>query len=126
VTKRSVLLVVAACATAMASDKGMFYDFPSYAGTHLLCQEHVLAKGMEIHWRSFGAGDEVAKVVAFYEKATGKKAEGDANGGFTVRASENAVLTVYAPAKVEAYPHCSERPGKNDRAVILVSTATRR
>lgn len=113
---------------AQASDKGIFYEFPSYRGAKLLCQEHVMAAGAEIHWRTFAVADEVAAVVAFYEKALGTKAERDDKGGFRLRATPAAssVLTVYAPARADTYPHCGEKPAAGDRAVILVSVRYQR
>lgn len=107
---------------------GGFADFPAYRGARLLCDEHVRGVDLEIHWRSFAVADEPAKVVAFYEKATKTKAQREERGGFTLRAPGNgdAVLTVLPLAAVEAYPHCAEAPRAGERAVLLVSTATRR
>jgi hypothetical protein len=82
---------------------------------------------MEIAWRTYAVADDVATVTAFYEKALKAKATRDEKGGFSLRAPGNAdaVLTVYAAARVDDYPHCGERPAGDERAVILVSTATR-
>lgn len=105
------LLVVVACtrartqdppasqvAPASSSDGACAKDFAPPANAKLLCDEHVVGKGMEIHWRSW-ASTEARTTL---DEPCGMKVE-------------------TFDAKQGGYPTCATAPGPEHRTVIVVS-----
>jgi hypothetical protein len=117
-------VVLALPAATQASDKAAFLDFKTYPRARFLCQEFVRSKELEIHWRSFAIPDPPAKVVAFYTRQHGKPARDDKNGfSWRLPSNPNAVLTVYAAAHNDDFPHCAEKPQRGEQTVVLTSAA---
>jgi hypothetical protein len=104
-----------------------WFSFVAYPAARPLCSEHVAGNAMHISWMSFASRDPVARVVAFYEKDLGTKADAQSPGELTLRARERSddVITIYAADAAGTHPSCSAKPVKGEQTVILVSSATR-
>jgi hypothetical protein len=81
---------------------------------------------MHISWMSFATRDPVARVVEFYEKDQGAKADARSPGAFVLhaRAHDNEIVEVRT-ADSSGYPSCSQKPAKGEQTVIILSSATR-
>jgi len=112
--------------TAHAKENERWGSFAAYPEARKLCQEHVAGTTMHITWASYATRDELARVVAFYEKDQGKKAETGPQGELTIHAParDRDVITVFPVEKAGDFPSCAEKPGRGERTVILVSSAT--
>jgi hypothetical protein len=99
--------------------------FEPYKGARNLCSEHVSGNTMHITWTSWATKDDVATVVAHYEKATGvKPATGD-KGERTFSDGKNLRLSVYPTSKHDSFPTCSTRPAGDEKTIVLISKAIR-
>jgi hypothetical protein len=111
-----VALLVSSVAVADSKD-----GFETYKGARQLCSEHVAAKDMHIQWASYATTDDVAKVIASYEKSTGKKAAKQAKGNVTIEKDKGYVLSIYAAKDVDKFPTCATKPTADEKTVILIS-----
>jgi hypothetical protein len=110
----------------MASDKGFWFDFKPYPKARVLCSE-VVAGTAHITWRSLAIEDPVAAVVAFYEEAEHTTAVKGPHGSWDLGAAEDPErerMTILPAVAVDEFPHCSERPTKDERTVIVISEKT--
>ena len=65
-------------------------EAPSYRGARVLCSEHIVGNLAHISWTSIATKDDVATVVAFYEKSLGKKAGTGDKGERTLEARQGS------------------------------------
>lgn len=96
--------------------------FEPYAGARNLCSEHVTANAMHLTWSSWATKDEVAVVVAHYERATGQKA---GTGERTLSDGKDLRLSVFPASKHDAFPKCDKKPAADEKTVVLISQAIR-
>ena len=115
-------ILVLASMDAMADDpKG----FEPYKGARNLCSEHVTGNTMHIRWTSWATRDDVATVVAHYEKAIGKKAETGDKGERTFSDGKDLRIAIYPATKNDGFPSCSKKPEAGEKTVVLISRAIR-
>jgi hypothetical protein len=98
--------------------------FPEYPQARLLCSEHVSGNSMHITWRTHASTDDVAKVVAFYEKASKTKAGTGDKKERTFRDGDRH-LSIYAATDNDKFPKCATKPKAGEKTVILYSSAAR-
>lgn len=124
---RAVLLLCCAALTVLAQGNTEWYGFAPYPGARQLCDQVVMEQislhAMEIHWHSYATADDMAKVVAFYEKQV-KDVE-KSSDSVTFRLDKDTTLSVH-PATSSAYPKCDSKPKSGEKTVIVASHATRR
>ncbi len=99
--------------------------FESYKPAHQLCNEHVAGKAMHIEWTSWATTDDTAKVIAFYEKSTGKKATKQVKGNVTIEKDKGYVLSIYPAKQNDQFPSCATKPTADDKTVVLISQGIR-
>jgi hypothetical protein len=101
--------------------------FEPYKGARQLCSEHVSGgKGsMHITWTSWATKDDLATVVAHYEKAHGKKAGTGDKGERTFSDDKNLRLSIYPATKNDDFPKCGKKPEAGEKTVVLISQAIR-
>jgi hypothetical protein len=99
--------------------EGVFLSPPKNAV--LLCDEHVVANGTEVHWRSYATTEPRAAVNARYRVATATCPYSLTFRGpiFSI-AHERRRLQTYDAASAEP-PSCAKKPDRTDKTVILVS-----
>jgi hypothetical protein len=114
------VVFVALLSTVAAAEPG----FPEYPQARLLCSEHVTGNRMHITWKTHATADDVAKVVAFYEKATKTKA---GTGDLKERTFKDGDrhLSIYAATDNDKFPKCATKPKAGEKTVILYSSAAR-
>ncbi|HEY6248434.1 MAG TPA: hypothetical protein VI685_00655 [Candidatus Angelobacter sp.] len=102
-----------------------WYGFAAYPGTRELCTQFVLGtRREELHWRSFATTDAPDRVAAFYrKKEPGSEIKGGAS--ITLRHGEDTTLEVY-PASAGGYPTCDQKPGPQDKSVIVATNLVSR
>lgn len=127
---RRPLLAIAFLFLAMSAEakkKERWFSFAAYPGARLLCDEHVSGNSMHISWRSYASKDPVARVVAFYEKDQGIKAQAGDKDDFKIRAParDDDIVTIYPAARVDDFPTCTTKPAAGEKAIILMSSAAR-
>jgi hypothetical protein len=114
-------LLVGAAAAAPPPTVGCEHLFEPPAGAELLCDEHVMARAMEIHWRSYAVAEERVAV----------------NQRYRARAASCAVAIVTKPPlfsisqgnrRLETYeagasgpPTCAKAPGPGARTLVIIS-----
>lgn len=113
-----VVLVCLAVTPAAADSKD---GFETYKGARKLCSVHVASKGAHVDFSTHATVDDVAKVVAFYEKSTGKKATKQVKGNMLIEKDKGWMLTVYEASQNDKFPSCEEKPIAGEKAVILIS-----
>ncbi len=118
----AILLFVTTSAGAAQPGAG----FVPYPGARQLCAEHVSGTPLHITWRSYATPDSVDAVVAHYEKATGRKATTRPSGERQLEWHEDHKLAVYPAADNDRFPHCATKPTRDERTVVLISTAAGR
>jgi hypothetical protein len=118
----AILLLMTASLAAAQPSAG----FASYPGARRLCAEHVSGTPMHLTWRSYATRDSLDTVVAHYEKATGRKATTLASGERRLEWNANHKLGIYPAADNDRFPHCETKPARDERTVILISTAVGR
>lgn len=114
-------LVVVLVGTALADPTG----FEPYKGARNLCSEHVVGNTMHITWSSWATKDDLASVVASYEKAIGKNAGTGDKGERTFSGDKDFRLAIYPAAKLDDFPHCNEKPKAGEKTIVLISQAIR-
>jgi hypothetical protein len=119
---RLPLLILCLASAALAAPS---VDLPTYSGARSLCSEHVTGNTMHISWTSVATKDDLAKVVAFYEKSLGKKAGTGDKGERTFEVDKDRNVAIYPVAKNDDFPHCATKPSKTEKTVILSSHAIR-
>ncbi len=119
------LLVGTASAEENARDDGTPKGFATYPGSRELCRQHVSGNKMHIIWSSHASRDELAKVVAFYEKALGKKAKAEANGAKAIQADANRHVTIYPVASEGRLPTCTKKSMAGEKTIVMLSHAIR-
>lgn len=101
---------------------GEWLGFVPYREGRLLCSGRVYGVGgEEIHWWSYAARDEPARVAASYRLAP----PAPGGGGARLKGPGGTDLTVH-PAAPRDYPSCDTTPAPSDRTVIVVSRLLRR
>ena len=103
-------------------------EYKRYPNARNLCSEHISGnasgKPMHITWATYATKDPVAKVVAFYEKATGEKHDpGDKDE--RMWSDGDRRLVVYPASQNEAFPSCATKPVRGENTVIQISSAAR-
>jgi hypothetical protein len=120
---RALLVVAALSGVAVADDAPKGYA--PYPKSRELCNEHVSGNTMHIIWSSHATVETLTRVVAHYEKALGKKATDDANGGKMIDVDGNRHVTIYPAGKNDKYPSCSKKPKAGEATVVMLSNAIR-
>lgn len=123
-TLQTVVLLASgfAMANPPAVQKSGFEPYPSARN---LCSEHVAGNSMHLAWTSWATKDELAAVVAHYEKATGQKAGTGERGERTFTDGKDLRLSVYPASKHDAFPKCDKKPAADEKTVVLISQAIR-
>ena len=123
------LLVIALLASSAwadgARDNSPPKGFASYPGSRELCRQHVTGDKMHIIWSSHASRDELAKVVAYYEKTLGKKAKAEANGAKAIHADANRHVTIYPVASEGKLPTCTKKSMAGEKTIVMLSHAIR-
>lgn len=119
------LLALSLAAEGKAGER--WFSFAAYPGARPLCNEHIVGNTMHISWMSFATKDELKKVVAFYEKDQGAKAEPSENGEQEIHAParNDDIVAMFPADQADHFPSCSEKPARGEKTVILVSSAAR-
>jgi hypothetical protein len=117
----AVALVVVLVGTVLAAPPG----FEPYKGARSLCSHHVAGDKMHISWSSWATKDDLAVVVASYEKAIGKQAGTGDKGERTFSDDKDFRLAIYAATAVDDFPRCTEKPKPGEQTIVLISQATR-
>jgi hypothetical protein len=99
--------------------------YPPPKGARNLCSEHVIGNTMHIAWTSWASKDDVAKVVADYEKSLAMKAKAGDKGEHEFSDGKNLRLAIYPAAKVDDFPHCATKPAAGEKTIVLISQAIR-
>jgi hypothetical protein len=108
---------------SLPADCGKVLEPP--AGADLLCDEHVLGSGAEIHWRSYGVADDRASVNQRFREAVGALASRCSVGLvfkpplFSIMGGDRRLETF--EASDPSYPKCGKAPAPAHRTVIVVS-----
>jgi len=95
--------------------------FEPPAGADLLCDEHVLGGGAEIHWRSYGTTETRGQVDARYQRAA------DGCGASLVfkpplfSIEKGALRFETFEVESTVYPRCTKAPDPAHRAVVILS-----
>lgn len=97
--------------------------FVPYPGARPLCAEHVSGTPLHITWSSYATPDRVEIVVTHYEKTTGRKATTLPRGERRLEWNANHTLGIYPAADNDRFPHCETKPTRDERTIILISTA---
>ncbi len=121
---RALVLCGILCGMAAAAEKP-WMGFAAYPDARLLCDQHVSGTGMHILWRSYATVDALDRVIAFYERDTGRKTRPGAGGAPGLELDADRKLAIYPAARSEEFPSCAVKPAAGERTVILVSTAIR-
>jgi hypothetical protein len=119
------LLLLLASATAMADPKDPKAGFASYKGARMLCNEHISGNTMHITWSSWATKDDIATVVAHYEKVIGAKATRGSEGEYKFSDGKDLRLSVYPADKNDSFPKCATKPDKTEKTIVLISNAAR-
>ena len=99
-------------------DCATLFDAPPEA--ELLCDEHVMAQSMEIHWRSYATTRSLADENARYRAATSRcdvTLVGEAPG-LSIASGGRRLETF---EKSASYPRCGRGPTEAHRTVVLIS-----
>jgi hypothetical protein len=118
-TIRSIVLVGLLSTVALAET-----TFAEYPQARLLCNEHITGKSMHITWKTHATTDDIAKVVAFYEKVTKSKAGTGDQKERTFKDGDRH-LSIYPATDNDKFPKCQTTPKAGEKTVILYSSAAR-
>jgi hypothetical protein len=121
---RAVILSLTFGAVATAAAPPPFERYPD---TRLLCSEHVTGNNMHITWQTYASKDDMAKVVAFYEKSTKQKPGKGDKGEVSFDGADpaNDKMSIYPAAKNNDFPSCATKPAAGEKTVIMISKAIR-
>jgi hypothetical protein len=114
-------LVVGAAAAAPKPTEGCDQLFEPPAGAELLCDEHVMARAMEIHWRSFAVAEERVAVNQRYRERAASCAVAIVTKPplFSISQGNRRLETYEAGAG--GHPTCEKAPGPGARTVVVIS-----
>jgi hypothetical protein len=95
--------------------------FEPPAGAELLCDEHVLARDVEIHWRSYGVAEARAAVTQRYRERAASCNVGIVTKPplFMLSQGDRRLETYEAGAS--GFPTCARPPGPGAKTVVIVS-----
>ena len=99
---------------------------PHYPGARQLCAEHVSGQDMHISWESYATADPVDRVVAHFQRASGRTATVRADGSRHFDWDAVNKMSIYPAARNDAFPNCDVKTSARERTVILSSVGTRR
>jgi hypothetical protein len=90
-------------------------------GAELLCDEHVLARDVEIHWQSYGLREGRAAINQRYRERAAKCDVGIVTKTplFTLSQGDRRLETFDAGAS--GFPTCAHAPGPGARTVVIIS-----
>ena len=96
--------------------------FSPPAGSELLCDEHVLGTGMEIHWRSYGSKEARALLESPYHSGATRCGHALVTKPPLFSVSDDAALRLelFEPSD-KGYPTCTTTPKAEHRTVIVIS-----
>ncbi len=123
-----MLMACAACGKSVHGDAGTTTSsmdceqvFAAPAHAELLCDEHVMGSGMEIHWRSYGSNEERGAVdLPYWRAATTCHYSVESKPPiFSVTGGGRRLETFDAPTS--GPPTCAKVPGPSHRTVIVLS-----
>jgi len=118
---------IAADSNAARSPAAQRWDgFEAYPAARTQCTQHVDGftggdKKQMVHftWSAYVTTDSREDVIAFYETAHKSLAADRSGGGFTLRTTGGANLSVHVVG-TGAYPKCQDAPRAGERTVIIV------
>ena len=101
-------------------DCASLFEQPS--GSDMLCNEHVMGSGMEIHWRSYATTATRSAVNQRYEAAAARCGASVTNKppAFSL-VSGDKHLNTFDVAPGASHPTCDKNPQPAHRTVILIS-----
>jgi hypothetical protein len=113
----AILLFTTSVATA---GKG----FEPYKNARNLCSEHITGNSMHVHWTTWATKDDLATVVAHYEKVIGRKAETGSKGDRNFSDGKDRLM-IYSADNNDKFPSCGKSPEAGEKTVVLISKAIR-
>lgn len=123
---RALLLIAVLAGAALAdAPKEVPKAYTSYPGSRQLCYQHITGNTMHIMWSTHATKDSLAKVLAHYEKALGKKATAQDHGAKRIEVDADRHLTIYPVASEGKLPHCDTKPKAGEQTIVMLSTAAR-
>lgn len=120
------LLAACVLATSGLGHAGPTPPDSPYPGARRLCSEHVSGRDTHISWESYATADALDRVVAHYQRTTGRTAAVQPDGSRHFDWDTSHQMSIFPAARNDDFPHCDVKPMARERTVILSSVATRR
>ena len=81
---------------------------------------------MHISWESYATADSLDRVVAHFQRASGRTATVSADGSRHFDWDASHKMSIYPAARNDDFPSCAVKPSARERTVILSAIGTRR